>query len=80
MYWAASSITQFQFQLIKQQLRVPNLTSIEETRHYIKNATKKIDAFSFSFSGGFYFVLLAGLASLVSFATQTCSRSAFVLR
>ncbi|KAH9282158.1 hypothetical protein ECG_05968 [Echinococcus granulosus] len=80
MYWAASSITHFQFQLIKHQLAVPVLTSIEETRHFIKNATKKMDAFSISFSGGFYFVLLAGLASLVSFATQTCSRSAFVLR
>ncbi|KAM7538989.1 hypothetical protein Aperf_G00000055507 [Anoplocephala perfoliata] len=80
MYWAASSISQFQFDLIKLDLTVPTLTSIEETRHFIKNATKKMDAFSISFSGGFYFVLLAGLASLVSFATQTCSQTSLALR
>lgn len=80
MYWAASSISQFQFDLIKLELTIPTLTSIEETRHFIKNATKKMDAFSISFSGGFYFVLLAGLASLVSFATQTCSQSSLALR
>ena len=80
MYWAASSVSQFQFQLLKNQFAIPPLTSIEETRYFIKNATKKLDALSISFAGGFYFVLLAGLASVVSFATQTLSRSTLALR
>uniref|UniRef100_A0A0R3TV47 TMEM127 domain-containing protein n=1 Tax=Rodentolepis nana TaxID=102285 RepID=A0A0R3TV47_RODNA len=80
MYWAASSISQFQFDEIKRNLPRLTFTNIEQTRSFIKNATKTMDAFSISFSGGFYFVLLAGLASLVSFATQTCSRSTIALR
>ncbi|VUZ43497.1 unnamed protein product [Hymenolepis diminuta] len=80
MYWAASSISQFQFDEIKRNLPNRTFTNIEQTRSFIKNATKTMDAFSISFSGGFYFVLLAGLASLVSFATQTCSRSTIALR
>lgn len=80
MYWAASSISQFQFDEIKRNLPRLTFTNIEQTRSFIKNATRTMDAFSISFSGGFYFVLLAGLASLVSFATQTCSRSTIALR
>uniref|UniRef100_A0A5K3FG84 MARVEL domain-containing protein n=1 Tax=Mesocestoides corti TaxID=53468 RepID=A0A5K3FG84_MESCO len=73
MYWAASLISQFQFKQLRIMIVIPTFSSIEETRHFINNATKKIDAFSVSFSGAFYFVLLAGLSSLVSFATQNCN-------
>lgn len=80
LYWVATIISQFQFSQLKLEHAIPTFTSVDETMRFIQNARAKIDGFSVTFSGSFYFVLLSGLFSLVALATRSVSDSANDLR
>uniref|UniRef100_A0A0V0J567 Transmembrane protein 127 n=1 Tax=Schistocephalus solidus TaxID=70667 RepID=A0A0V0J567_SCHSO len=71
MYWAASLISQHQFKQISAEFQIPVFSSSNETLQFIQNAKTQIDSFTLVFSGGFYFILLAGLFSIFALATRT---------
>lgn len=68
--WAASLVARFQFQQISMEFHIPSFSSSNETVQYIQNVKQRIESFSIAYSGGFYFVLLAGFFSVIALATR----------